>query len=80
MSFNHPPINSKKDWDDFIHKVLENGEKFSELVANLPSEKLMEPFVDEKYGIYYRNLHGAIEHFHYHLGQIVILKKLIRNA
>ena len=31
----------------------------------------------EKYGTYYRNFHGLIEHAHYHLGQIVLIKKLV---
>jgi hypothetical protein len=29
----------------------------------------------EKYGNYYRNIHGIIEHIHYHLGQIVLIEK-----
>jgi hypothetical protein len=32
-----------------------------------------------KYGNYYRNLHGIIEHTHYHLGQIVLIKKLLKR-
>ena len=40
---------------------------------------LWETFADEKYGHYYRNLHGIIEHTHYHLGQIVLIKKLLQQ-
>jgi len=43
----------------------------------MPDEKLAEGFVDEKYGNYFRNIHAMIEHSYYHLGQIVILKKII---
>ena len=34
----------------------------------------------EKYGNYFRNLTGIIEHLHYHLGQIVLIKKLIAEG
>jgi len=78
-SFIHPSINSEEDWNQLIVAILQDGKRFSELIAQLPEEKLDQSFVDEKYGIYYRNLHGIIEHIHYHLGQMVIIKKLIRN-
>ncbi len=78
FSFNHPEINSQENWNQFLNSVLEDGKIFSNLIKELPDEKLYQPFVDDKYGNYYRNLHGIVEHIHYHLGQIVILKKLIR--
>jgi len=30
-----------------------------------------------KYGNYFRNIVGVIEHIHYHLGQIVLIKKIL---
>lgn len=77
LSFNHAPINSKEDWEKMLAKVLSDAELFAELIGQLPEEKLWEDFTDKKYGSYYRNLHGVIEHMHYHLGQMVILKKII---
>lgn len=41
-------------------------------------EKLNLPFVNEKYGTYLRNIDGLIEHSYYHLGQITLIKKLIK--
>ena len=46
----------------------------------MPEKKLWEPFGDGKYGDYFRNIQGVIEHAHYHLGQIVLVKKLIRQG
>ena len=43
----------------------------------MPEERFFEDMADPKYGSWYRNIHGIIEHAHYHLGQIVLLKKLI---
>ena len=79
-SFAHPPIQSQEDWEKFLEKMWADGENFAGLVALLPEHKLWENFTDEKYGNYYRNLHGIIEHSHYHLGQIVLIKKILLQA
>ncbi len=49
------------------------------LLAPLPDAILTTAFYDEKYGSYYRNLQGTIEHSHYHLGQLVLVKKILRQ-
>ena len=76
-SFNLPPIQSTNDWEDLLNTSWANAEKFVKMVEALPDEKLRDTFVVEKYGNYYRNLEGVIQHTHYHLGQIVVIKKLI---
>lgn len=76
-SFDVPPIQSEEDWQDLLDRMWAEAAAFAELVEQLPESKLWETFVDEKYGSYYRNLQGIIEHTHYHLGQIVLLKKLV---
>lgn len=75
-SFDHPPINSQEDWESFLDKIWGNAEKFADLVEHLPEEKLWEDFSEQKYGSYYRNIQGIIEHTHYHLGQISLIKKM----
>lgn len=78
LSFNHPPINSEADWQAMCNSIRENWHSLVAAIEQLPDEKLGEFFTQEKYGIYYRNLHGLIEHTHYHLGQIVIIKKILK--
>ncbi len=78
LSFNHPPINSEADWQAMCNGIRENWHSLVAAIEQLPDEKLGEFFTQEKYGIYYRNLHGLIEHTHYHLGQIVIIKKILK--
>lgn len=80
LSFNHPSINSQEDWDDLKKEVFTAAEKFSKQVAELPENKLFEDFTDEKYGSYYRNILGIIEHTHYHLGQIALTRKVVINT
>jgi hypothetical protein len=77
LSFNLPPITSEDDWKMLVDKTFADAEKFAGLVEQLLEHKMAEIFVDEKYGNYYRNIHGIIEHAHYHLGQIVLIKKML---
>lgn len=77
-SFDHPPVLSQEDWEKLLHKTWTDAENFASLVEKLPETKLAETFAEEKYGTYYRNILGVIEHTHYHLGQIVIIKKFLQ--
>ncbi len=76
FSFDAPPIESKQDWEQLLHKLWSDAEKFATCIEQLPADKLDTTFVDEKYGTYRRNIEGMIEHCYYHLGQIVLIKKL----
>jgi hypothetical protein len=76
-SFDAPAITSEKEWQHLISKVYADVEATTLLIEGLPDEQLWEDFVLEKYGNYYRNLHGVIEHSHYHLGQISLIKKIL---
>lgn len=77
FSFDFPPIQSQKEWDDFLQKFWNDAEEFASLIEQMPDEKLNEDFVDPKYGTYLRNIDAMIEHSYYHLGQITLIKKLL---
>lgn len=79
-SFDLPPIESREDWEKLLDKSFSDAERFAKLVEQMTDDKMMEGFIDEKYGNYFRNIQAMIEHSFYHLGQIVLLKKLIRNS
>lgn len=79
LSFDSPPINSEEDWDNLTGELWTDVQAFAGFVEKLEEDKLWEDFIEAKYGNYYRNLQGIVEHVHYHLGQIMILKKVIRN-
>jgi uncharacterized damage-inducible protein DinB len=77
FSFDHNPVLCREDWEKLLDKAWADAESFAALVEQLPESRLWENFTDEKYGNYYRNIHGIIEHAHYHLGQIILIKKII---
>lgn len=76
-SFDLPPLHSASDWDNLVERFLLNATNFVEQVAQIPDEKLDEVFEEEKYGTYLRNIEAVIEHGYYHLGQVVLIRKLI---
>ena len=78
-SFDFAPVESQQQWDAFLSKFWEDSEAFAAFVEQLDDATLDAPFVDEKYGNYRRNIDGMIEHAYYHLGQIVMLKKMIEG-
>jgi hypothetical protein len=79
-SFDHPPILSREDWQKLLDKTWMDAEQFASLIEQLPESRLGEDFSDNKYGTGFRNIQGVIEHIHYHLGQIVLIKKLLGQA
>jgi len=77
FSFSHLPIDGPEDWQKLVDKLFVGAEHFAKLIAQIPEARLWQDFTDAKYGSYYRNIQGIIEHTHYHLGQIVIIKKML---
>lgn len=80
FSFDLPPITSENDWQQVITKTFTEAELFAAQIEQLTEEKLFADFADPKYGSYYRNILGIIEHTHYHLGQIVLIKKILNDT
>jgi uncharacterized damage-inducible protein DinB len=78
FSFDVPAITSEEDWQKLVAKVFTEAELLAAQIEKLDEAKLFDDFTDPKYGNYYRNLHGIIEHTHYHLGQISLIKKFLK--
>jgi len=79
FSFDFAPITSQQQWDDFLETFWISAEKFASAVEKFDEEKLASAFVDEKYRSYQRNIDAMIEHAYYHLGQIVLIKKMLKG-
>ena len=79
-SFDFAPIQSQNEWESFLTLFWDDAEEFAALIEQMPEERLQEVFVDARYGTYQRNIDGMIEHCYYHLGQIVLIKKILSNG
>lgn len=80
FSFDFPAIKSQDEWEAFLSKFWNDAQQFASLVEQMPNEKLKQVFTDEKYGTYARNIDAMIEHSYYHLGQIVLIKKMLSDS
>ena len=78
-SFDCPAITSQEEWKKFVQKSMDEAELFAQEIEKLDELKLYEVFSEEKYGNYFRNIVGIIEHAYYHLGQITLIKKMIQQ-
>ena len=76
-SFDFAAIKSEKEWKAFLTEFWNDAENLAIMIEQLADEKLDSSFVDEKYGTYQRNIEAMIEHSYYHLGQIVLIKKVL---
>ena len=77
FSFDAPPINNQEDWQKRIDLFCKDAEAFIEQVSGMSNTQLFADFVKPKYGSNYRNIDVLIEHTYYHLGQVVLIKKLL---
>ena len=76
-SFAVPYFDSEAEWQAFIQEMLAKAERFAQAIEQLDEAQLYAVFDQEKYGNYSRNILGIIEHTHYHLGQIALIKKMV---
>ncbi len=79
-SFDFEEMKLEVDWKNFLTKFWADAEEFASLTEKMTAENLNEYFVDEKYQTYLRNIDAMIEHSYYHLGQIVLIKKMLKHT
>lgn len=79
FSFDFKPMESQLEWEVFLNTFWQDSEEFASLIEQMAETKLDEVFIDAKYGSYQRNIDAMIEHSYYHLGQIVLINKLINE-
>ncbi|MBL7472243.1 DinB family protein [Robertkochia sediminum] len=79
-SFDMPPLRSEADWQHLKNSFLKNSETFIATVRATIEAQWQQTFVKAEYGTYRRNIDGFIAHSYYHLGQAVLIKKMVRNS
>jgi len=72
---------TEEEWRDIVSSLLDYGREMIAAIEGINDGQMFAGFDKSgKYGTVQRNLIGIIEHTYYHLGQIVILKKLVRQS
>jgi len=70
-------LKNETDWNALKERTHQSFIQLAEAVKGFPEEKLNKTYAEAKPS-YYKNFQGIVEHAHYHLGQMVILKKLLQ--
>jgi len=77
--YDHPLLLTEEDWQDLKKDNIQSAHELATAITQFDETKLFYPILPG-YFTAYKNLQGSVEHVHYHLGQIVILKKLIHST
>ena len=77
LSFPSSDITNEQEWQQLKDDLIVQSELLAKSIEQLNESKLHKKFFDEKYGSYIRNIDGQIEHAYYHLGQVILLKKML---
>ena len=79
-SYDIGPIESEEDWQALLLKCRKDAEEYIALVEKMTDEDLQKPMDTGKYGNWFKNLLIIQEHSNYHLGQILLIKKLVQKT
>lgn len=64
-------------WEALKEELFRSATGLAEVIRGSDEEKLEAPILPE-HSSAYKNFQGQVEHAHYHLGQIVMIKKYLR--
>lgn len=76
-SFDFPPLETIEQWHSFLAVFWTDAVAFTQQLEEMEENTLNSIFAKKKYGTYHFNINTLIEHSYYHLGQIVLIKKLM---
>lgn len=76
--FGMAPLENEHDWQQLKEDNLASAHELADAMRSIPDDKLETPLVPG-HSPAYRHLLGATEHIHYHLGQLVSIKKSLRT-
>jgi len=77
--FDVPAPQNEKSWELMKDDNISSARDLADAIRNFDGAKLQDPILSG-YSTAYKNLQGSVEHIHYHLGQMVILKNLLRSS
>lgn len=77
--FDGPALHTEAEWAALQADNIASAHELAAAIRSFDEASLPQPILPN-YSSAYKNLQGAVEHVHYHLGQLVLLKNLVRHA
>ena len=75
--FDVPVLAGDHEWQALLNDYQSSAQELALAIKGIDMKRLEQPILPG-YSSVYKNIQGAVEHIHYHLGQIVMLKKAIK--
>jgi len=75
---NVAPLASQKDWEALKTDNIHSAEELATIIEGYDIGNLFNPILPGHTSAY-RNFQGQVEHVHYHLGQIFLIKKYLHK-
>jgi hypothetical protein len=76
--FDVPMLQTEADWHELKADNIQSAHELAAAIQQVEDLSFTTPILPN-YPSVYKNLQGSVEHVHYHLGQLVILKNLLRS-
>lgn len=76
-SFDAPIINQESEWIARHALFIKNSDTFINHIKKCNNQFLTGSFVNPEYGSWQKNIEGFIEHAWYHLGQVVLIRRIL---
>ncbi|MCF3111236.1 DinB family protein [Niabella sp. CC-SYL272] len=73
------PEATPEHWEALKEELFRSATELAAVIRGFDEEKLDAPVLPE-HSSAYKNFQGQVEHAHYHLGQIVMIKKYLRSV
>jgi hypothetical protein len=72
------PLTSEEEWKALQEDNIRSAGELAAAIRLFDEERLILPILPG-HSSAYKNFQGQVEHVHYHLGQMVMIKKLIKG-
>ena len=76
---NVPELHNEADWEELKQDNLNSAEELATIVEGYDMSSLFNPILTG-HASAYKNFQGQVEHVHYHLGQMLMIKKYLALA
>jgi uncharacterized damage-inducible protein DinB len=75
--FDVPQLHTEEDWEKLKTDNMQSAHELAAAVESFDEDRLFEPILPGNSSAF-DNFEGTVAHIHYHLGQITLLKQLIK--
>lgn len=77
--FSASKIKAKYDWDHLQHQYYDTSKAIVRHIKHMESNDLLKASIDKTHLDHQNYINGIIEYCYYQLGQIVLIKKMIKG-